>query len=100
MYYERLPTCPLCLEKLDTSVSGLQMCMLYETFPTSLAPETLNIYESDFETGEVDPLKLKVLNQIQWPFLEKNCQVCLAFNQSNLDEESFMSNQLICRECD
>lgn len=29
-YLELLPSCPLCLEKLDNSVSGLQATILYE----------------------------------------------------------------------
>lgn len=30
-----LPSCPLCLEKLDTSVSGIHASVLYEAFQDS-----------------------------------------------------------------
>ena len=50
-YFEELPTCPLCLEKVDTSASGIQFCMLYETHSSHSPPGVLEgIDESDFES--------------------------------------------------
>jgi hypothetical protein len=47
VYFEELPTCPQCLEKIDNSASGLPICHLYNTFSDSMDMNKYSIDEND-----------------------------------------------------
>ena len=49
-YFEELPTCPQCLEKIDSSASGLPICNLYNTFSGALDLDPSTINEKDPES--------------------------------------------------
>jgi hypothetical protein len=78
LYFEELPTCPLCLERLDSSMSGLQFCMLQDTQINQVSPMALK--EADLfsleEDGAIASEAYVFLHAVKWPYLERKCLVC------------------------
>ena len=66
LYFEEMPVCPMCLEKIDTSASGLQFCMLFETYTQNSELSERIEFEDNFDISQI---KEKQLEKVLWPLL-------------------------------
>ena len=64
LYFEEMPVCPMCIEKIDTSASGLQFCMLFETYT-----QNSELSEKIELTDDVNQIEEKQLDKVLWPLL-------------------------------
>ena len=73
VHFDRLPSCPLCLEKLDAAITGLQ-------------PAPSQLVKSETETTETQ-------SQV-WPGVIEECRVC-KFETAELKEDDIK-----CQVCE
>ena len=78
-HFERLPSCPLCLEKLDSAVSGLQQ-----------TPSLIGLKASKAETNGDNKC---------WPGVAEECTVCQCSEKGQEMGDKDVKKQTLMQIC-